>query len=56
MGIEEIKMAILEREEDVLKKFREEKIVEKENLKIVKKRITRDIANVISGVSIANLW
>ncbi|MEM5790970.1 MAG: ATP-binding protein [Candidatus Aenigmatarchaeota archaeon] len=50
MGIEEIKRAILEREEDMLKKFREEKIIERENLKIVKERITRDIANVITGV------
>ena len=49
-SIEEIKTAIIEREEDILKKFREERIVERENLKVVKERIHTDVANIITGV------
>lgn len=50
MGIEEIKVAIVEREESMLRKFREEKIVDRENLDVVKRRIGRDVANIIVGV------
>ncbi|MEM5832527.1 MAG: ATP-binding protein, partial [Candidatus Aenigmatarchaeota archaeon] len=50
MGIEEIKMAIIEREESMLKKFEEENIIIRENLEFVKNKIKKDIANIIIGI------
>ncbi|MEM5811654.1 MAG: ATP-binding protein [Candidatus Aenigmatarchaeota archaeon] len=50
MGIEEIKMAIIEREESMLKKFEEENIIERENLGFIKNKIKKDIANIITGI------
>ncbi|MBU5678838.1 MAG: ATP-binding protein [Candidatus Aenigmatarchaeota archaeon] len=50
MGIEEIKSAIIEREEEMKRKFKEENIVKRENLNFVKDRIVRDVANIILGI------
>ncbi|MEO0202978.1 MAG: ATP-binding protein [candidate division WOR-3 bacterium] len=50
MGIEEIKMAIVEREESMLKTFKEENIIERENLENVKNSIKKGIANIIVGI------
>ena len=50
VNIEELKAAIVDREEEIKKKFKEENIIERESEKIVKKYISTDIALIITGV------
>jgi len=50
VNIEEIKTAIVDREEEIKKKFKEENIIERESERVVRKYLSTDIALIITGV------
>ncbi|MFN3527631.1 MAG: ATP-binding protein [Candidatus Altarchaeaceae archaeon] len=50
MILDEIKSAIVEREEEMFKIFNEENIVERENYSVVKSSINKGFANIITGI------
>ncbi|MEW5896449.1 MAG: ATP-binding protein [Nanoarchaeota archaeon] len=49
-GIEEIKSAIIDREEEIAEKFKQEKIIERENTREIKKHLSTDAIVVLTGV------